>query len=599
MSISTQLSRIQHDRDVIRAKLVELGLATNTDNLDVLATAIDNIVDQGAVSVEIMEGTSYTIPKGYHNGSGVVKAITDTAGEAEKYKVQAKVITPTKSQVNVTPDQGYYALESVTVNAIPDAYQDVTGVTALAEDVLVGKVFVAADGTVVTGSMANNADAEVILSGTTLTYTIPKGYHSGNSTVSIVLENRTVTPSEEVQEITAADGKVLGTVTVNPIPADYVANKTSDATATEGQILDGATAYVNGVKVTGTMANNGKVTETLNVTKTTVAIPQGYHDGTGSVSIVTETKTATPTKEEQKIAATSGKVLSEVTINPIPAAYQDVTKVTLTDDKALEGYKFVDAEGNVVEGTMRDNPDVTQTLDTTTKEYAIPQGYHSGEGKVKIVTEEKTFTPTREGTVIEAVGGKVISKVTVAGIPDEYQVVTAVDVEADEVLEGKKFVAADGTVVTGTMANNGAVNHTLDAGTEGNQEFAIPQGYHDGTGKVKVVVEAKDTVVPTKEAQKVTATAGKVLNEVNVAPIPDAYQDVTGVTTTAEKVLVGSKFVDNKGAVVEGTMANNGDVSATMTGLTDEDVSVTIPAGYTRGGTISLTKDIENLLAAI
>ena len=82
MSITTELARIQANRNTIRAKLVELGMATSVDNLDVLAAAIDDLVNRGAVSVEIKEGTSYTIPAGYHNGSGTVKAVSATVGSA-------------------------------------------------------------------------------------------------------------------------------------------------------------------------------------------------------------------------------------------------------------------------------------------------------------------------------------------------------------------------------------------------------------------------------------------------------------------------------------------------------------------------------------
>jgi len=53
MSIAQRISTIQTDRNTIRAKLVELGLATNTDKLTALAAAIEDIVNQGAVSVEI------------------------------------------------------------------------------------------------------------------------------------------------------------------------------------------------------------------------------------------------------------------------------------------------------------------------------------------------------------------------------------------------------------------------------------------------------------------------------------------------------------------------------------------------------------------
>ena len=286
MSISTELSRIQSDRNTIRTKLVELGMATSVDKLDALASAIEGIVNRGAVSVEILEGTSYTIPAGYHNGSGVVKALTDTQGEGEKYKTQAKTVTPTKKQQSVTPDPGYYALSSVTVGAIPDAYQDVSSVDATAGDVLTGKIFVASDGTVVTGTMANQGAVSKTLDGTTISYTIPKGYHSGTGTVTIVLETKTVTPTKSAQDITPTAGKVLSKVTVAAIPDKYV--DTTSANATAGDILTSKTAYVGGAKVTGTMPNNGATGGSIDgLTTTSVTIPAGYTSG-GTVSMTSD-----------------------------------------------------------------------------------------------------------------------------------------------------------------------------------------------------------------------------------------------------------------------------------------------------------------------
>lgn len=290
MSISTEISRIQSNKNTIRAKLVELGIATNTDNLDRLAAAIDSIVNQGAVSVEILEGTSYTIPAGYHNGSGTVKALTDVTGEAKKYKTQTKIATPTKKQQSVTPDSGYYALSAVTVNAIPDAYQDVTSVTAVAGDVLTGKIFVASDGTVVTGTMANNGAVSKTLDGTTITYTIPKGYHSGTGTVKIVLEEKNVTPTKSAQTVTPTAGKVLSKVTVAAIPDKYI--DTSDANAVAANILVDKTAYVGGAKVTGTMPNNGATGGSIDgLTATSVTIPAGYTTG-GLVSLTNDIEEA-------------------------------------------------------------------------------------------------------------------------------------------------------------------------------------------------------------------------------------------------------------------------------------------------------------------
>ena len=72
MSIATELSRIQTDRNTIRTKLVALGLVSSTANLDDCATAVGGIENRGAVSASVQEGDTYTIPAGYHNGSGIL-----------------------------------------------------------------------------------------------------------------------------------------------------------------------------------------------------------------------------------------------------------------------------------------------------------------------------------------------------------------------------------------------------------------------------------------------------------------------------------------------------------------------------------------------
>ena len=286
MSVATYINSIESSRNTIRNKLVELGLVASTAKLDALAAAIEDIVNQGAVSVTVQEGSTYTIPKGYHNGSGTVSGV---AGGGN-YTLQSKTATPTKKQQNITPDSGYYGLSDVTVGAIPEAYQDVSSVTAAAGDVLTGKVIVLADGTVTTGTMANNGAVSKTLDVTTITYTIPKGYHSGTGTVKIVLETKTVTPTKSAQEITPTTGKVLSKVTVEAIPDNYV--DTTDGDATAAEILDGKFAYVNGVKVEGTMPNNGAIAKTMDgLTTTSVDVPAGYTSG-GTVSLTNDIETA-------------------------------------------------------------------------------------------------------------------------------------------------------------------------------------------------------------------------------------------------------------------------------------------------------------------
>lgn len=278
-NIATEIARIQTDRNAIRTKLVELGLVDSNANLDSCATAIEGIENRGSVSASVQEGATYTIPKGYHSGSGTVSGVKGGGN----YNLQSKTVTPTKSQQNITPDSGYFGLSDVTVAAIPSNYQDVGATTTTAADVLTGKVFTAVDGKVTTGTMANNGAVTKTLDTTTTSYTIAKGYHSGSGKVSIATETKTATPTTASQTITPTSGKVLSSVTVAAIPSDYIT--TTDATATATQILSGATAYVKGAKVTGTMANNGSTSKTIDgLTTTSATIPAGYTTG-GTISL--------------------------------------------------------------------------------------------------------------------------------------------------------------------------------------------------------------------------------------------------------------------------------------------------------------------------
>lgn len=132
---------------------------------------------------------------------------------------------------------------------------------------------------------------------------------------------------------------------------------TSDATASESEILATKTAYVNGVKITGSMTNRGGVTGAITDVSDGYVIPQGYHDGSGTVNldatslanlipgnirdqvtiggvtgsmsgsedVSAQAKTATPTFSQQVITPTSPtyNYLTQVTIAAIPVTRAD------------------------------------------------------------------------------------------------------------------------------------------------------------------------------------------------------------------------------------------------------------------------------------
>lgn len=69
--------------------------------------------------------------------------------------------------------------------------------------------------------------------------------------------------------------------------------------------------------------------------------------------------------------------------------------------------------------------------------------------------------------------------------------------------------------------------------------------------------------------------------------------DLTSDTVVAASLLSGYTAHDKSGSSIIGTMPNNGKIVKTMDGTTV--TSVEIPAGYTSGGTVSLTTDFKSL----
>ena len=95
---------------------------------------------------------------------------------------------------------------------------------------------------------------------------------------------------------------------------------TTDATASTSEILATKTAYVNGAKITGEMTNNGGVTGTITTKAQQYTIPQGFHDGSGKVSI--------DSTEQGKIIASNIK--SGVTILGVQGTYNGSTVTAQT-----------------------------------------------------------------------------------------------------------------------------------------------------------------------------------------------------------------------------------------------------------------------------
>lgn len=172
-----------------------------------------------------------------------------------------------------------------------------------------------------------------------------------NGTVLMDLTADTVTASDLLDGVTAhgKDGApITGTCTYD--------SDTSNDTVAVSEILSGKTAHARGTLLTGTMTNNGGVTGTISTKAGQYTVPQGYHDGSGKVSIASaeqdkiiatnirqgitilgvtgtmsgsesvnaQAKSATPSWSQQVISPDTGYThLSQVTVAAIPIAYSD------------------------------------------------------------------------------------------------------------------------------------------------------------------------------------------------------------------------------------------------------------------------------------
>lgn len=160
------------------------------------------------------------------------------------------------------------------------------------------------------------------------------------------LTGDTVTPETLLQGVTAhgKDGAPIEGACAFDVDS-------SDATATVAELLVGRTAYARGAKFTGTMPNNEGISGTITNKNDIIAIPQGYHDGSGSVkmdpneaaklipqniregtvifgvtgtmsgteAVTAQTRTVIPTVAEQIILPEEGyNYLSQVTVSAIP-----------------------------------------------------------------------------------------------------------------------------------------------------------------------------------------------------------------------------------------------------------------------------------------
>lgn len=248
------------------------------------------------------------------------------SGEAPEPVLQEKSVTPTKSAQSVTPDTGYDGLSKVDVGAIPDQYIVPSGTVDITENG--------------THNVKTAESVNVIV-----------------PAPEPVLQEKTVTPSEALQEVTADsayDG--LSKVKVNPIPAEYVV-PTGTKTITQNGTHDVA----------------GYASASVNVPAPAPAL---------------QAKTVSPATSAQTVKPDSGyDGLSQVTVSAMPTATQATPSISVSSGGLITA-SATQSAGYVAAGTKSATKQLTvqaaQTITPGTADKTIASGrYLTGTQTIK------------------------------------------------------------------------------------------------------------------------------------------------------------------------------------------------------------------------
>lgn len=100
-----------------------------------------------------------------------------------------------------------------------------------------------------------------------------------------------------------------------------------------------------------------------------------------------------------------------------------------------------------------------------------------------------------------------------------------------EILKDKTAYAR-GSKLTGTMPNNGAISKEL---TTVSEEYTVPMGYHDGSGKVKIAATEQAKIIPAniKQGVEVLGIVGTLEPSSNIT----AHAKSVTPTFSAQTVL--------------------------------------------------------------
>lgn len=336
----------------------------------------------------------------------------------------------------------------------------------------------------------------------------PDANYDGLSKVivsAIQTQTKSATPTKGAQNITPDSGKFLSSVSVAPIPEEYI--------IPAGEI---------------SITQNGSVSvknyETANVN---VAAPEP----------ALQEKTVTPTKSVQNITPdTNYDGLSKVTVNAIPAEYitpAGTLSITTNGTKDVTQYANVNVNVSAPEPTLQEK---TVAPGKTDQEILPDEGY---DGLNKVTVQSVTLDDLSGTDGTEQMLNPGTGKIVKGGMAELYRIqARALNLDSKTVTP-----TTSQQTVTPSSGKDGLSQVTVNAietetkeVTPGTSEQIITPttGKYLTSVTVGAIQTETKSATPTKSTQTITPASGKFLSSVTVNPIPSNYIIPTGTKEITE-----------------------------------------------------------------
>ena len=430
-----------------------------------------------------------------------------------------------------------------------------------ASDVLAGEQFYDEDGNPVTGTMPSNPTEAIVIPGGG-SYTIPQGYHTGHGTVTSsgsVLPTLTDPASAgEIasgKEVIDQNGAVMtGTMPSNPaisetleagesyqVPAGYTPGGTVQAaslasqtpgTATQDDIIQGQTAWVNGVQVTGAL-EPGSDTSDATATTADILAPQTAYVATGKVEGTMPTRTA----DDVTIQNTTINVASGYYAPNTTKEIQTVEQATPSISVSAGGLITATSEqtaGFVAEGTKSATQQLpvqgAQTITPGTTQQTINSGvYLTG---AQTIQGDPDLVPDNIKQDVEIFG--VVGTYGGGAAPGAFSAPLIVTVDA-----GATVTAKNGDI-TLTEISDGTAEFILTSGGD----WLIQATLNDlSSNTVTIHVQAEYTTELTLEAKSVIK-----LDSISLNSSSYGYGNSSAASISNHALFAGGDYAVGNGA---------------------------------------------------